>query len=169
MPAAKERVSLRTPSRARQKLTDEPRWQTHPSFATESGGYRNCAENPPRTADDPGCVKTPKARKPLEWSFSDRSKSNALKNFRDHNRDLKKCLFYRVFASPRFYTTKTHLGHQQPILLDAPASFHVVEGSAVGLRGSARGDANNPLVPSMMPVRWLTNRSRTRCSACRSS
>ena len=30
---------------------------------------------------------------------------------RDHNRDPKECLFYRVFASPRFYTAKTHKRH----------------------------------------------------------
>src|SRR6266851_4793729 len=57
-------------------------------------------------AFDPGCVKTPKARKPIEWSFSDGSKSDALMNSRDRNRDPTECLFYRSFASPRFYTAK---------------------------------------------------------------
>src|SRR6266571_5203339 len=62
-------------------------------------------------AIDPGCVKTQNAWKRLEWSFSDRSKSNALTNFRDHNPDPTECLFYRSFTSPRFYTTKTHRRH----------------------------------------------------------
>src|SRR6266699_3713546 len=54
------------------------------------------------------------AWKPLEWSFPERSKSNTLTNSRDHNRDPKECLFYRSFASPRFYTAKTHCGRSQP-------------------------------------------------------
>jgi hypothetical protein len=52
-----------------------------------------------KTAFDPGCVKTSKAWKPLEWSFTERSKSNTLANSRDHKRDPKECLFYRFFAT----------------------------------------------------------------------
>src|SRR5216684_6880999 len=80
---------------------------------------RTCSRNARTTGFDPGCVKTPKTRKPLEWSFSDRSKSHALANFHDHNRDPKECLFYRVFASPRFYTTKTRCRH--PAIRDTPS------------------------------------------------
>jgi len=65
------------------------------------------------TAFDPGCVKTPKVRKPLEWSFSEWPKSNALIECRGQNCHAEECLFYRSLALPRFYTAKTHFRHQQ--------------------------------------------------------
>jgi hypothetical protein len=38
-------------------------------------------------------------------------KSTALNDSRVANRDPEKYLFYRVLATRRFYTAKTHLGH----------------------------------------------------------
>jgi hypothetical protein len=68
----------------------------------------------------------------------------ALTNFRDHNPDPTECLFYRSFASPRFYTTKTHSGpqpSQNPALQRAPNALQ--NGTSLAVRPSAR-DAPSP-------------------------
>src|SRR5712692_9412482 len=63
---------------------------------------------------DLGCVKTPKVRGRLEWSFSYQSKSTALEIFTHVNRDLMQNQFYEFCAPPHFHTTRTQSGHYSP-------------------------------------------------------
>jgi len=63
------------------------------------------------------------SRKRGEWSFSDKSKSTALKYPHSANRDLTEGLFYRFSAPPRFHPTKTLSRLRENFLLRCTAAL----------------------------------------------
>jgi hypothetical protein len=57
-----------------------------------------------KSANDPGCVKTPQTEKRLEWFFSDRAKSNTVKISHAPKCGSEEDLFCCLRASLRFYS-----------------------------------------------------------------